>query len=92
MQRFPGIGFKDDSPYRRAWLMGTPYDVWQVVDFLDSFDSPESIAAKSDLSEAEVRLALAYYAEYPEEIDEAVQENRRPLDELRREYPSLFVD
>jgi hypothetical protein len=32
-------------------------------------------------------LAQAYYASYPEEIDEKIADNRRPLSELRELYP-----
>ena len=34
-----------------------------------------------------VELAQAYYGSYPEEIDEKIAENRRPLSELRELYP-----
>jgi hypothetical protein len=39
------------------------------------------------VTERHVRLAAAYRDAYPEEIDEAIAENRRPADELQRLYP-----
>ena len=35
MRLFPGIGFRDHP--RRAWVIGTGLDVWQVVDLLDAY-------------------------------------------------------
>jgi hypothetical protein len=46
------------------------------------------MAAKTDLSEAQVRLALAYYEEFPEEIDEAIREAQVPLRQLQRRFGS----
>jgi hypothetical protein len=28
----PGVAFRDEDHNRRAWLMGTSLDVWQVID------------------------------------------------------------
>ena len=39
------------------------------------------------LSPRSVELAQAYYASYPEEIDEQIADNRRPLSEWRELYP-----
>lgn len=46
--------------------------------------------AEGILTERTARLALAYYERFPEEIDEAIAQNRRPLSRLRSEYP--FID
>jgi uncharacterized protein (DUF433 family) len=91
MRRFPGIGFKGEDWDRRAWLLGTGLDVWQVIEGLQDFGSVERMAAESDLNERQIRLAEAYYRAYPEEIDHAMAENRRPLEELRRMYPHIDV-
>lgn len=73
-QEFPGIEFRDGPVGRRAALVGGP-DVWEVVrDVHGARDAgaPDPVAqvcAMSDLTEAQVRLALAYYREHPEDID-----------------------
>lgn len=48
------------------------------------------MAAAGSLSERQIRLALAYYERFPEEIDEEITLNRRPLAQLQAEYP--FID
>lgn len=87
---FPGIAFRGDDWDRRPWVIGTAFDVWQVVDAHRDAGSVEAMVAAGNLSERQVRLALSYYERFPEEIDEDIALNRRPLAKLRAEYP--FID
>ena len=91
MRLFPGIAFRGTDWDRRAWVMGTAFDVWQIVDAYGDIDSVESMAEDGSASERQIRLALAYYKQFPEEIDQAIAENRRPLDQLEREFPFIAV-
>lgn len=91
MAMFPGIAFRGDDFERRAWVIGTAHDVWQVVDAHRDFGSVEAMLAEGNLSERAIRLALAYYGRFPEEVDEAIAQNRRPLTELRAAYPFIHV-
>ena len=88
-RRFPGIAFRGADWNRRPWVIGTALDVWEIVRAARDFDSPEHMAATTDLTEPQIRLALAYYAEHPEEIDDAIRDTDRPLEELRREFPAI---
>ncbi len=90
-RRFPGVAFRGADWSRRPWVLGTALDVWQVVEAYQDFGSAERMATESDLEERHIRLALAYHEEFPEEIDEAIAENRRPIEELRRELPAVEV-
>jgi hypothetical protein len=47
--------------------------------------------AETDLSERQLRLALAYAEAYPDEIEQALAENRRPLEEIRQLYPFVRI-
>jgi hypothetical protein len=87
---FPGIAFRGEDWDRRPWLIGTAFDVWQVIDAYRDMGSIEAVVAAGTLSERVVRLSLAYYERFPDEIDEAIARNRRPLAQLRTEYP--FID
>ena len=49
------------------------------------------MAAEGSLSERQIRLALAYHERFPEEIEEAIALQRRPLAQLRAEYPFIKV-
>lgn len=88
MRRFPGIGFRDDDANRRAWVIGTGLDVWELIEMLEDYGSVERLLeAHENVTPRAVELAHAYYASYPEEIDEKVADNRRPLSEWRELYP-----
>jgi uncharacterized protein (DUF433 family) len=93
MRRFPGIGFRDQYPRRRPWLIGTGLDVWELIDLVDHYGSAEAVVEEFPLvAERHVRLAAAYRDAYPEEIDEALAENRRPADKLQRLHPFVRLD
>ncbi len=90
-RRFPGIAFRGGDTRRRAWVVGSGLDVWEIAQMADDFGSLERLLADTHLSEGQVRLALAYREEFPEEIGELIAENRRPVAELRSLYPFVQV-
>jgi len=87
---FPGIAFRGDDWDRRPWVIGSAFDVWQVIDAYRDVGSVERMAAEGSLSARQIQLAISYYKRFPEEIDEDIALNRRPLSQLRTEYP--FID
>jgi hypothetical protein len=91
MRLFPGIAFRGADWERRAWVMGTAFDVWQLVEAHRDIGSVERMAEGGAASERQIRLALEYYKQFPEEIDEAIAENGRPLEQLEREFPFIGV-
>ena len=86
-RRFPGIAFRGGDWNRRPWVIGTALDIWEVIDALRDFGTPERLLAESDLTETQLQVASAYY----EEVDSAIADNRRSLDELHREFPTIAV-
>jgi uncharacterized protein (DUF433 family) len=88
----PGIAFRGEDYNRRAWLIGTSLDVWQVIeayrDFGEDFDR---MIAETDLTKRELRTALSYHQRFPEEIDELIKLDRLPIAELRAAYPHADV-
>jgi uncharacterized protein (DUF433 family) len=71
-------------------VIGSGLDVWEIIHMLEDFGSPDRLVADTNVSRAQVRLAVAYRNAYPDEIDEAIADNRRPLDELQALFP--FID
>jgi uncharacterized protein (DUF433 family) len=90
MRRFAGIGFRGEDAARRPWVIGSGLDIWEIVQMLDDFGSAERLAEETQLTERQVRLAIAYRDSYPEEIAEAIAQNRRTAAEWRELYP--FVE
>jgi len=91
MRLFPGVSFRGTDWERRAWVIGTALDVWQIVDAHRDMGSVESMVEGGSASERHIRLALDYYKRFPEEIDAAIAENRRPIERLEEEYPFIEV-
>lgn len=88
---FPGIAFRGVDWERRAWVIGTALDVWEIIAAYEDFGSVDDMAARTDLSERQIRLALAYHERFPEEIDEAIARNRQSLDELQAAFPTIDI-
>ena len=88
-RRFPGIAFRGSDWNRRPWVIGTALDVWEIAAASRSHRTPSEMAAATDLTEPQIRLALAYYTEFQDEIEAAIAENERPLAELGRRYPTI---
>lgn len=90
-RRFPGVAFRGDDARRRAWVIGTGLDAWEIIHMLSDYGSVEALVADTPLSIAQVRLAAAYRDAYPDEIDEAVGDNRRPREDVGVLYPFIEV-
>ena len=89
VRRFPGIAFRGPAHDRRAWLVGTALDVWEVIEAQQSIGS-ERLLTESDLLEQQVHLAVSYYQQYPLEIDQAIAENQREEREWHALYPAVI--
>lgn len=72
LDRHPGIVFRDGPAGRRAVVVGGP-DVWEVITAARS--APErgeelidALAKRIGVPTEKIRIAIRYYAEYPEEV------------------------
>jgi uncharacterized protein (DUF433 family) len=88
-RRFAGIGFRGDDAARRPWVIGSGLDVWEIIQMLDDLGSIERLIQDTQLTERQVRVAIAYRDSYPEEIAQALGQNRRPVAESRELYPFI---
>jgi hypothetical protein len=86
---FPGVAFRGEP--RRAWVIGTGLDVWELIDLLHSYDGDVATLRENHplVADHHVRVARTYAERFPEEIEAFLGEQRRPLEELRRLYPFL---
>lgn len=80
--RHPSIVFRDGPAGRRPGLAGGP-DVWEVVaTFLAEGRDVGAASSTLGMQRALVDAALAYYADYPDEIDAWIETNRALAEEL----------
>lgn len=93
MQRHPGIVFSHFPSGRRARIAGTGLAVWEVIRLWQECKKsvPAVLKVLSHLTRAQVEAALAYYREYPDEIDKAIKDNTINENELVRQYASIRV-
>jgi uncharacterized protein (DUF433 family) len=91
MDEHPGIGFADGPAGRRAILLGTGLDVWEVVDTVkQNRGSVDAASRYLELPAATIRTAVRYYAAFPDETDEllrrrdAIAERERTAAERER--------
>jgi hypothetical protein len=86
---FPGIGFRGRP--RRAWVIGTGLDVWDLIDLLDAYGGDVKKLCRNHelVTERAVHIAQAYAERFPEEIEEALAEQRRSPAELQALYPFI---
>jgi uncharacterized protein (DUF433 family) len=70
MDEHPNIGFVDGPTGRRAVLIGTGLDVWEVIGTVkQSRGSADAAARYHDLTTAQVRGAVRYYGAFKDEVD-----------------------
>ena len=91
MRRFPGIVFRGPEHRRRASIAGTGMDVWEGL-MLHEAEGRETLLGAHPVTERQLDVALAYYREYPEEIDRFLEENNRPPEYWQKLHPGLNID
>lgn len=88
LDRHPGIVFRDGPAGRRAVVVGGP-DVWEIVSAIRSAPERgdglvEGLAARLGVPAQKIRVAIRYYAEYPDEIDAFIAMVERESGELEQ--------
>ena len=70
MDEHPEVYFRDGALGRRAAILGTRLDIWQVLETVRNSDnSAEAAAEYLGVPLARVRAAVRYYAANKEEVD-----------------------
>lgn len=87
-ERFSHIGFR--GPDRRAYVIGTGLDVWEVIEARNAMGLT-ALIAEGDLPRRKVFEAVRYYKSHREEIDRAIAENAEAESRLRESDPALFA-
>jgi hypothetical protein len=97
LDRHPGIAFRDGPAGRRAVVVGGP-DVWEVV--AAARNAPErgdelvsALSERIGIPSDRIRIAVRYYAEYPDEVDRfiiLVEEEAHQLEQALARERSLL--
>jgi uncharacterized protein (DUF433 family) len=86
----PGIAFRGGVP-RRAWVIGSGLDVWEIIEMVRSYrGDEESLLTNHPLLNVQrIRAAQTYAERFPAEIEALIEENHRPLEEILELYPFI---
>ena len=87
MDEHPLIRFAEGPAGRRARLLGTGKDVWEVVATVRDNDGDLGEAARYlELPLGLVQAAVSYYGAYPDEIDQWIDLNEQEAAEAHAVY------
>ena len=87
MDEHPLIRFADGPGGRRARLLGTGKDVWEVIAVVrdNGGDAAES-ARYLEISLGLIQAAVAYYGSYTDEIDQQIEANEQTTAEAHTAF------
>lgn len=86
-RRFPGIVYRDGPTGRRAGIVNGP-DVWEVVRALKVQSGGaearvRKVSEETGLPVGQVRLAVDFYGEHAEEVDERIALDEQAAERVR---------
>lgn len=83
----PLIYFREGAAGRRPALLGSRLDVADVITTVRQNDnSVEAAAEYLEIPIEQIEAALAYYADYKEEVDEAIERSRLIAEQERERW------
>jgi hypothetical protein len=82
MDEHPSVRFVDGPAGRRATLVGTGLDVWEVIATVRDNDGDLMAAARYlQRPLGPIHAAVAYFGAYPDEIDGWISRNEQEAEE-----------
>ena len=89
MDEHPSVRFAEGPGGRRARLVGTGSDIWEVIAAVrDNGGDVAETAAHLELPLGLVQAAVSYYGAYRDEIDEWIERNEREAAEAHAAWLS----
>jgi uncharacterized protein (DUF433 family) len=87
MDEHPLVRFADGPAGRRARLLGTGRDVWEVIAVVrdNGGDAAESVHYL-EIPLGMVQAAIAYYGAYTAEIDQEIEDNEQETAQAHATY------
>jgi uncharacterized protein (DUF433 family) len=85
LERYPELEWRQGPGGWRAGIKGTAIDVYTVIGYSQTGYNPQEIASEllPRLSLEQVRTALRYYAEYPDEIEQILVQGKAEISKAR---------
>jgi hypothetical protein len=89
--QFPAVEFRNGSPGRVAYLVGSRWPVWMIVQRVQELNGDlETAAAQIRKPAALVKMAQAYADAYPQEINDCLELHaHRDFEGMKKILPGL---
>jgi hypothetical protein len=89
--QFPAVEFRNGSPGRVAFLAGSRWPVWMIVQLVQELNGDiERASVEIRKPAALVKMAMAYADAYPEEINDCLQLHaHRDFEGMKKILPGL---
>ena len=89
--QFPAVEFRNGSPGRVAYLVGSRWPVWMIIQLVRELDGDsERAATEIRKPVALVKMALAYADAHPEEINDCLAlHSHRDFEGMKQILPGL---
>lgn len=89
MDEHPLVRFTDGPAGRRARLVGSGLDVWEVIATVrDNNGDLDAAASYLEIPVGSVQAAVSYYGSYTDEIDTWIQDNELQASEAHAAWLS----
>ena len=90
MDEFPLVEFRDTAVGRQAYLQSTRLKIWMVEWIARNYDHNMSQTAEHlSLPAHYVEAALDYARAYPREMEEAIADNSKTFEEVKKILPNV---
>ena len=87
MDEHPLVRFADGPGGRRARLVGTGKDIWEIIATVRDSDGDAAEAAQYlEIPLGLVQAAIAYYGAYTAEIDQLIEMNEQETEEAHAAF------
>ena len=87
---FRGIEYRDSAVGRQAYVKGTRLTVWYTIKLIRAYAGDHAAVAEHlDVPVEHIHAAARYAEAYPEEIEEAIRDNDKSFEELKRILPNI---
>jgi hypothetical protein len=87
MDEHPLIRFADGPAGRRARLLGTGKDIWELIAVVkDNRGDAAEAARYLEMQVGLIQAAIAYYGAYTAEIDQQIEANEREIAEAQTAF------
>ncbi|MDP2935147.1 MAG: CopG family transcriptional regulator [Dehalococcoidia bacterium] len=91
-REFAFIEFRDSPVGRQAYLQGTRLTVWQIEWLARVYGRDvDRVAEHLSLPPVQVAAALHYAEAYPQEVEDAINDNEWAADNIQRLIPGIEI-